>query len=104
MAAEAGKGSAPRKKQDQEAYTENYSKIFGQNSWLERKKKQEEAEKRYKCLNCVHLKEGKYDLLECTLKQAVYPEGEKYWYMKEVCKHDADAAIDCQLPDLFVPK
>lgn len=44
MAVEAGKGSAPRKQQDQEAYTENYSKIFGQNSWLERKKKLEEKE------------------------------------------------------------
>lgn len=42
MAAEAGKGSAPRKAQDQVAYTQNYSKIFGEQSWLERKKKEEQ--------------------------------------------------------------
>lgn len=43
MAGEAGKGDAPRKAQDQIAYTQNYNKIFGEQSWLERKKKQEEA-------------------------------------------------------------
>lgn len=36
MQAEAGKGSSPRKNSDQEAYRENWEKIFG-------KKKQEEA-------------------------------------------------------------
>ena len=45
MAAEAGKGDAPRKAQDQVAYTQNYSKIFGHNSWLERKKKEEQEAK-----------------------------------------------------------
>lgn len=41
MTREAGKGDAPRKMQDHKAYSENYSQIFGQNSWLERKKKEE---------------------------------------------------------------
>lgn len=45
MAGEAGKGDAPRKAQDRVAYTQNYSKIFGQNSWLERKKKEEQEAK-----------------------------------------------------------
>jgi hypothetical protein len=39
--AEAGKGSAPRKAQDQKSYSENYDRIFGGNSWLERKKREE---------------------------------------------------------------
>ena len=43
MSREAGKGDAPRKMQNQEAYNENYSKVFGQNSWLERKKREEQA-------------------------------------------------------------
>jgi hypothetical protein len=50
MAAEAGKGDAPRKMQDQEAYSENYDKIFGTNSWLERKKEQELLDKQIKDL------------------------------------------------------
>jgi hypothetical protein len=37
MAHEAGKGSSPRKQQDQEAYAANYEAIFG------RKKKAEEV-------------------------------------------------------------
>lgn len=45
MAGEAGKGSAPRKAQDQIAYVQNYSKIFGEQSWLERKKKEEQSRK-----------------------------------------------------------
>lgn len=45
MAAEAGKGSAPRKTQDHAAYTQNYNKIFGEQSWLERKKKEEQSRK-----------------------------------------------------------
>lgn len=36
MQAEAGKGSAPRKNQDQDAYRDNWDRIFGQ-------KKREEA-------------------------------------------------------------
>lgn len=45
MAGEAGKGSAPRKAQDQIAYVQNYNKIFGEQSWLERKKKEEQSRK-----------------------------------------------------------
>lgn len=45
MAGEAGKGSAPRKTQDQIAYVQNYNKIFGEQSWLERKKKEEQSRK-----------------------------------------------------------
>jgi hypothetical protein len=41
MQAEAGKGSAPRKNQDLKSYQDNYDKIFGGNSWLERKKREE---------------------------------------------------------------
>ncbi len=36
---EAGKGSAPRKQQDQEKYSEGYDRIFGKN-----KEKTKEAE------------------------------------------------------------
>lgn len=39
---EAGKGSSPRKNQDQKKYEENYSKIFGDNGFLARKRKEEE--------------------------------------------------------------
>lgn len=42
---EGGKGSSPRKQQDQLAYSNNYSNIFGQNSWLERKKREEQSNK-----------------------------------------------------------
>lgn len=51
MQAEAGKGSAPRKNQDQEAYRQNWEDIFGKN-------------KRYKALEeLVRLSEeyGMYD-------------------------------------------
>ena len=45
MKNDGGKGSAPRKQQDIEAYSDHYSKIFGQNSWLERKKAQERLDR-----------------------------------------------------------
>lgn len=51
MQAEAGKGSAPRKQQDQDAYRQNWEAIFGKN-------------KRYKALEeLVRLSEeyGMYD-------------------------------------------
>lgn len=35
MQAEAGKGSAPRKNQDQEAYRQNWEAIFGKNKRCE---------------------------------------------------------------------
>lgn len=38
---EAGKGSAPRKTQDYDAWNNNYQNIFS-GGWLERKKKKEE--------------------------------------------------------------
>jgi hypothetical protein len=42
MQSEAGKGSAPRKQQDSKSYSENHAKIFGDTSWLDRKKKEEQ--------------------------------------------------------------
>jgi hypothetical protein len=41
MQAEAGKGSAPRKNGNQESYSENHSKIFGESGPLARKKREE---------------------------------------------------------------
>jgi hypothetical protein len=39
--AEAGKGSAPRKTANQDAYSENHLKIFGESGFLARKKREE---------------------------------------------------------------
>lgn len=57
---EAGKGSAPRKTADQEAYAQNHEKIFGAVGPLARKK-QEEALKR---------------LVEFSEENKLYPEFE----------------------------
>jgi hypothetical protein len=38
---DAGKGSAPRKTADQNSYSENHSKIFGESGFLARKKREE---------------------------------------------------------------
>ena len=44
--AEAGKGSAPRQKQDRKSYEENYSKIFGPSKLEQRLQKEKRDEKR----------------------------------------------------------
>lgn len=41
---DGGKGSAPRKQQDHKSYETHYEQVFGNNSWLARKKLKEQIE------------------------------------------------------------
>jgi len=46
---------------------------------------------KYLCLDCIHLKQGKLDLMECELQTVNYINVNKTaWTMDPVCIHDAE--------------